>query len=537
MEKLQPVIKHVFWILFGLALILPTAGWWMGTGALATQIADQENKINGYFDIPKDGANESWTTALKTINQEEEKRYQEAAMMLRKTQQQLRTWNPLIAQYLEGKPYWGLIVENVPRELFRAQVYSDEVRSLEKIIEKYDPVTDKGKVILAPGALPIADTKRWDFVLPSSDEIWEEYEDLWLLRGLLRSLARLNEGAPSLVDAPLKQITQITLHGGDRTKIDQFAKGAPPAGGGGGGGEGQPPAFASGPFTGQGAQKGGVDFRTEEIFGPQSTTGPAQTDTTQSTPTAPPGQARPKLDRYVDEDPALPFKTRGFYLKVVIDHRKVPDLLVELTNCEWPGQVLRVHQVSYNRDGAPPRPGGGSIARGRMGMPFGRGFGDPMEETTPSYSEDPTTAPADSGFDTTFDNIGPTRPTAIPGGGMTAGKGAAAVAVAMSDPYLAEVVVGGLLTIYLPPTPEELTAARQVLEPVVPEAPPEQPALPAEPEVTPPADSVPPQNPIPQGEPSAPAAAPSAAPGANANSTPAADPSSAEQGGPPGPAE
>jgi hypothetical protein len=59
-----------------------------------------------------------------------------------------------------------------------------------------------------------------------------------------------------------------------------------------------------------------------------------------------------KVDRYVEKKPE--WKTRGFYLEVVMDHRKVPNLLVALTNAgeKWgfPIRIGRVHQADFREE-------------------------------------------------------------------------------------------------------------------------------------------------------------------------------------------
>jgi hypothetical protein len=49
--------------------------------------------------------------------------------------------------------------------------------------------------------------------------------------------------------------------------------------------------------------------------------------------------------RYRDEKPE--FKTRGFYLEVVMDHRQIPELLASLVNADWPVNILRVQESDY----------------------------------------------------------------------------------------------------------------------------------------------------------------------------------------------
>ena len=55
-----------------------------------------------------------------------------------------------------------------------------------------------------------------------------------------------------------------------------------------------------------------------------------------------PSSAESNYRRYVDDDPALPYKTRGFYLSVVMDHRRVPELIAALTanGTNWTTSVV-----------------------------------------------------------------------------------------------------------------------------------------------------------------------------------------------------
>src|SRR5437762_8133844 len=83
------------------------------------------------------------------------------------------------------------------------------------------------------------------------------------------------------------------------------------------------------------------------------------------------------MERYRDEQKE--FKTRGFSLQVVMDHRRIPQLLVALSNCEhWPITVLRMHEADYKDEDLVAGDGESSMS-GRMSMPSGsnmrRGMG------------------------------------------------------------------------------------------------------------------------------------------------------------------
>src|SRR6185312_20536 len=81
------------------------------------------------------------------------------------------------------------------------------------------------------------------------------------------------------------------------------------------------------------------------------------------------------MERYRDEQKE--FKTRGFSLQVVMDHRRIPQLLVELSNCaNWPINVLRVHEADYKDEDLVPGDSE-SPAGGRMMPGMGMGYGGP----------------------------------------------------------------------------------------------------------------------------------------------------------------
>src|SRR5437588_210452 len=73
------------------------------------------------------------------------------------------------------------------------------------------------------------------------------------------------------------------------------------------------------------------------------------------------------MERYRNDEPE--WKTRGFPLQVVMDHRRSPDLLVALSNCEWPINVLGVHEADYKDEDLVRVAGGSGGGGGMMQMP------------------------------------------------------------------------------------------------------------------------------------------------------------------------
>jgi hypothetical protein len=155
----------------------------------------------------------------------------------------------------------------------------------------------------------------------------------------------------------------------------------------------------------------------------------------------------PAKRRYVDDDEAVPYKTRGFYLSVVMDHKRLPELLVELTHSPWPVQITRVQYVRLHNDDTTGQGLGGGMLAGGYGMganPYGGGFGGSGSgyASEPAYTE---TAADTAGYGSSFGGSG---------GGY--GEGGAGVTVSANDPVLlnpdlAHVAISGLMTLYRPP--------------------------------------------------------------------------------------
>src|SRR5690606_9411754 len=213
--------------------------------------------------------------------------------------------------------------------------------------------------------------------------------------------------------------------------------------------------------------------------------------------------------RYVDE--STPYKTRAFKMSVIIDHRQLPEFLVELTNSPFPVRVLRVHFMQLNQEpgyasATPSRSSyggeysGATMPGGGLGL-GGRGFSGAARAPMPSRTNTfglggGLGAGARSGFGSRSPAFGARSPMAPPfgaagargpaigargpgmlsrnpmgGGEYDSGYGSSGlpgqpdaaagnvVAQALSDPYLAQVVVGGLMSIYRSPEEQARVAA------------------------------------------------------------------------------
>lgn len=95
MDKLQPLIKHRYWICFGLSVIFVLVGWWMASGAIATEIENGRKAVDGAFSKAKQGANDpnaKWVEAANERNKLDKAAFTSASTELRERQQNARQW-------------------------------------------------------------------------------------------------------------------------------------------------------------------------------------------------------------------------------------------------------------------------------------------------------------------------------------------------------------------------------------------------------------------------------------------------------------
>ena len=537
MDKLKPVLNHIFWILFGIALLLPVIGWFLGTGTLSAAIDQRISTLNGLNPTPGSTVpNDGWIEKAAEVKEERKTRLDTAADFLWEQQQKYMTWHPRMRREVEGKIFEddidisGL---NTYRSIFDRQVENE----LRQIVDPYEWDQNEqkfvGKVLLDPGVLPLPQAAAaWPSGPPASKEVWYLQEDFWLLRGLLESVRDINDRAganANIIKVPIKQITSIELMGGNPEALEALASGgAAAAGGYGSGGYGGAPDPGMGPPPGMmsgamgGAVGGTLDFNIAEEVGPATAAagtaaggygdaggygsggGVDAMSTGMPSPYGMGADANSILNekRYVDEFP--PYKTRAFKMSVIMDHRQLPEFLVELTNSPFPVRIVRVHWAELNQDpnyggtSSSYATGGGYSEMGDglgSGFGSGRGFGASRGAVTPrapsfggasrggGFGRMPAAPRAPFGGATAMPPIGGARGpvgtrgpgilspaiqgadgygygsgSGMPGQAGQAGGGDV-VATAMADPFLAQVVIGGVMTIYRSPEEQARVAA------------------------------------------------------------------------------
>jgi len=415
MDQLKQVLKYQFWILLAVALILPFVGWFMSRSGMITEAvarADTLKKLNDQLAVRPDDPNETWPQQVGVINDEQAKQALLAWRSLYERQKPFMIWPKRMVDDPSK-------IENVHQEIYRED-YAKELDRVRQIVKPIDEESGNGLVRYGEELLP-SPNAEWTFQAPTVAQIEAAQEDLWLLTAILSAIAKVNEGASSVYDASVREIVELLLRGGS-------PKGASSGMAGSGGSAKVPAGGAGGPTStaaGAGAAMsmmmrggaGAMSGRTESAIGnigdhkinpnddlgaerpaASAKTGSASSPTGQTGTRAGHGGAAPLAigpmadrdmasagssrgggpgtNRYCDE--RKEWRTRGFSLEVIMDHRRVPDLLVALSNVEgWPINILRVHVADSSDGDLVGTEAGGASADTRSMMSGMRGSGAP----------------------------------------------------------------------------------------------------------------------------------------------------------------
>ena len=461
MERLAPILKQKFWILLGVVILMTLIGWWMATSTMLKAFTDRKAEIDKAFDkVPKGTIpSADWAKKLNDLNANQEKAIGlTQAILWQKQLKRMMVW-PEGVDIQNG--YWGEISKE-SREQYRLHYKSpdSDVRKVWKMLRPLDPDDSEGSgIVNYPFSNMYVLLKRpiWQHVgAVSSDALWQVQEDLWLLERLFQAIATVNGGMESnRNDAYIHQIDQLELRGGG---IKKGAKAAAPGAAALGKGKGGPEipvaveqvaTGPAGPLTPLSAEFDPVEEFGEDgssAGGPGTAGAPgfgkgAGSDKAPAAPKAP--------NRYILKDDKLPFKTRGFYLSIKMDHTKLPALIAELTangKSVLPVEVVRV-QMARLHDDTPIAPGGSqpyqpSQVAGGLGG-FGGGGGGFGREARKAMKDDFGSGGLGGNSDY---NVAPAA--AAPKSGEVPKNMQANLAKALSDPVMAQVTICGVFTLY-----------------------------------------------------------------------------------------
>lgn len=388
MDKLKPILaklrKHHFWLLSGIVLLTGLIGWWVASGRLSLAYDTNKAKIVGKFsnlDSVLNTANHpngTWTEALGKVTQQEKDIVRTAWETVYNEQKQHLTWPPEL-----GDDFLDAIKSSKPEDEikldFRAR-YQDLIAKTEfprllaivgltedasskatastpaatatsgqqnKAAESSDNSTDFTWESSSQGEVK----KSLDFATtPSSAQVRQTQEDIWVYRALLQIIRAMNE----------KQVIPVVK----RLSTMQIGK---------------PAAVAF--------QQGMAPGRIVVVQAAGAAAGEAAAAAAaaaQPEPAAAEGVV-PAIDegRYVDaEGKKLPagqaaqqqFKRMPVYLRLTIDQRQIHKLLTECANSPLP---LEVHQLRIG--GKDNRAATDTAAKAAQGTTVQESYDVPLE--------------------------------------------------------------------------------------------------------------------------------------------------------------
>lgn len=474
MDKLQPIIKHHFWIVFCVALILPPIAWWMTTGELAAEIADRTSSLDSTLNGIANGQNapnSDWSNGVNQLITIRTEANRLALDRLWNAQNDLMVWPPDVARAMVNCPYRGEVEDARIRQTLPDDYsfgYENEVRRVWLIAEpiddgktRIDPKL-KQKVVFPYESIPRTPADKWSLLPPTWQEIWNAQEDLWLLSEVLGAVREANGSTSSITDSYVKQIMQVELFGGKRADAPESSTGSPGNSSGG-------PAMPGTSMRPRVGNRGGAaalakpaEFPIAEEFevastGPQrgyaSAGSPGSGESTSNSEAS----SDPNSDenRYLQSEDA--YRTRGFKLRVAVHQMQVPNLIRELLNSQYPIEIIRFQQSAMNPEepgkptGRPSNsPGNNSMA---SNFPSADSSQDYPDSSQDSVSLESSSGSEDFGFD---------DDTTEGSGGMS-GKSfsvpeIANVQASLQDRDLVDLVVIGEIYIYNPPAVAEADA-------------------------------------------------------------------------------
>lgn len=380
MDQLKIVLEHKFWILAGLAILLPPIGWWSATDTVAIDTDARMKKIESSeksLATVKEVPNQKWIQGAKEIGKELSACVVESQAHLFDHQKGVMKF-PQIVQDALDKCHLKYRQDGststdprVQRDFLAAKeffvgCYAQDWRDALAVVKPYNPLTGEGLVLLpldntATGNdVPLItrhyEVDAWRQTLGfTAAQMYDVQEDVWFLKTLMQAIAKVNEGTTEIGNARIKRVLQVVLRGGDasdlaarrnpkpsgsgttsavpKTRASMSVNfGGRPGMGGGGGGES--------------AYKAPKPFDPDDIFGEDGSKENNPTGASKKDFAGP-----VELKRWVE--PAQKYDKRGFVLKLVMDEREIPTLLTALSESPFPIELKHVeHQAYTGRSGA-----------------------------------------------------------------------------------------------------------------------------------------------------------------------------------------
>jgi len=353
MDQLKVILKvlqkHHFWLLCVVTMIAGVTGWFMARKSLSADFEKNKGSIVSKFSAlqsilsTENHPNSTWTAGIGELTKKEKDIVRSAWETVYNEQKKLLEWPPELGEqflkFVNSHPPDAEIPRDL-RAIYQDRIVSSEFPRLVALVDSQaynapkSAVTPSNKKDAAPAA-PAREFKvTWDSTsqqevekllsfpnVPSSAEVRQAQEDIWIYKALLTIIKNMNEGT---YFAKVRRISEISI--GAKAAVE--------------------------------FQKGMGGKHIEQVKG--ATAAAAAAEPAAAAMPTPEGDAVAKPideNRYVDPDgkplpsgsaALLPFKRMPVVMHLYIDQREINKLLVECANAPL---SLEVRQLRINPSG------------------------------------------------------------------------------------------------------------------------------------------------------------------------------------------
>jgi hypothetical protein len=382
-QYLKIALQYRFWILVGIASVLPLIAYAVGGPALKTQEKQERDKIEAALkDVEQFSSGDKPTAAYKKVVEDKkailEKDVNATWRTLYERQAPLLTWPEEVQSTMQE---WGdqwpekVDIQRVNQTIIDyTYVYKPFVEQVYKSFKPFDPETGEGIVVAPPSDFllqPFSFEVR-SGTIPTLGKVWNAQRKLWVQRTILDVIAKVNQkaGAKDWSTAAIKQILDLQVANDSAIDMRSLAKGvaledapeivapgteAPAA-----------TATATAASSYMGGKAGGEDVMRGQLgagAGPGGGFG---------------GSAASEVVRYLASPNPDQYYVVPFSLSVLMVQERIPDLIVEFRNSPMSIQVLDFEMVRPTVAVRKPRKGqvlaagmgGGYPGMGGMGRAF-----------------------------------------------------------------------------------------------------------------------------------------------------------------------
>ena len=194
----EVLIKHHFWILTGLFVLLVLIPLFCLVGSVSGTVAKGRDDLEGAKKqakgVPASPPNGNWEKAYKTQDGYVEKKQDQVWKQAWDTQKDMITWpEGLLAEFPQFKDmYFGDPINQYQGQKF-SEEYESQLFELPGIIRPLMP-DGTGVVQAGPGWRGLLQLHRkFDVPPPSREDVWLAQEDFWVKRELLRVVRAAND--------------------------------------------------------------------------------------------------------------------------------------------------------------------------------------------------------------------------------------------------------------------------------------------------------------------------------------------------------